>query len=652
MDAKTESDQFTHRLRFYGAGDFATYWQVHRAAEVIETFDPASPPDDVNGILELHNARLFVEEGFTPSNIGEDDRKDLLAAAKSIRRTVAQWFNALEDDNLADMLTEVDWQYHEHLLDLLAGLGVFGRCSAAAMLTALDSAGVHIGDMLTSKRLVENYDTAVRDRLLAEPGRAELVVRHHLESEIKKETFLPASLTSADSRTLMEAYIDSTEPNPNYLKLIADAPIDWKSGVDAKLVVKAKRRYDAMVEDLFRTTPGFKTGCTVSVSSTQVEPAEATLNDMVIEYTFSEAWLESTLDFPSVLNNFQFLFEFAPHDGLLTLPAFESERRGLELAIGMHGAKDYRTGHIFTAKDRATLLQTVMYQRYLATKEIDLEEVLRWYFEEHLPAEYGITGFVFSPSSPTANYLERCRNLFAEMESIARQFGLLVEDGEVDHDVAAAGTDLVRYRTIPSALEGRYIYATDHTEIRSILHILFSDQSHLTYINEDLRGDNAVDLLRRNKVSYESLNEHQQPMVDKLIELGVAENTGDRIALNDPDLFRVLKSLNEYEAVAYHHLNERSRAHVDTMLEAGWLVRRSSLLTEAEAAYFNYTLNSVDFSNGPKLRNKYQHGIQPRGDGEAQHQQTYYSALRLMVALTIKINDEFWLLDAVKKGQA
>ena len=110
---------------------------------------------------------------------------------------------------------------------------------------------------------------------------------------VKKEAFLPASFTSADSRTLMETYIDSTEPNPNYLKLIADAPIDSKTGVDAKLVVKAKRRYDAMVEDLFKTTPGFNTGCTVSVSSTQVEPAEATLNDMVIEYTFSEAWLEA-----------------------------------------------------------------------------------------------------------------------------------------------------------------------------------------------------------------------------------------------------------------------------------------------------------------------------------------------------------------------
>lgn len=652
MDAQPEPEQPAPRLRFYGAGDFATYWQVDRAAEVVEGFDPASPPGDVNGILELHNARLFVEAGFTPRDTGEEERAALIANAAPIRRAVAQWINSLDDDNVVEKLTEVDWQYHEHLLDLLAGLGAFGRCSAAAMLTALDGAGVHLGDMLKSKRLVDAYDTTVRDRLLAEPRQGELVIRHHLEGASKSETFLPSSLAPADSRSLMEAYIGSAEPNPNYLKLIANAPIDSKTGVDAKLVVLAKRRYEAMVEDLFKTTPGVKTGCSVSVSSTQVEPVTAALNGMVLEYTFSEAWLEGTLDFPSVLNNFQFLFEFAPHDGLLTLPAFEGERRGLELALGLHGAKDYRTGHVFAAKDRATLLQTVMYQRYLATKDIDLEEVIRWYFKEHLPEEYGITGFVFNPSSPTANFLERCRNLFAEMESVALQFGLLVEDGAIDHDLAAAGADQVRYRTIPSALEGKYVYATDRPEIRAILHILFSDQSHLTYINEVLSGDTAVDLLVRNEVAYESLHEHQQPLVDRLIEFGVAENTGKRVRLKDLDLFCVLKSLYAYEAVAYHHLNTRSRAHVDAMLDAGWLVRRSSLLTEAESAYFNYNLNSVDFSNGPKLRNKYQHGSQPKSEGVAQHQQTYYSALRLMVALVIKMNDEFWLLDMAKRGRA
>ncbi|THJ66082.1 hypothetical protein E8P82_10675 [Arthrobacter echini] len=652
MDTEAAPAPPPHRLRYYGPGDYATYWQIEQAAEVIRGFDPASPFEDVNSILELHNARLFVEAGFFPSDVAEDDRQALITVAALTRRTVARWFNTLKDENLTEMLTKVDWQYHEHLLDLLAGLGVFGRCSAAAMLTALEHARVGLGDMLTSKRLVENYDTTLRERLLAEPGRAELVVRYYLEDDKKVVTFLPASFSATDSRALMEAYIDSSEPNPNYLHLIAHAAIDSCAGIDAKLVLKARRRYDAIIKDFFHTTPGIKTGCAVAISPTQIEPVTATLNDMVIEYTFGEAWLESTLDFPSILNNFQFLLEFAPQDGLLTLPAFDSERRGLELAMGLNGAAHYRTGHAYDGKDRATLLQTVMYQRYLATKGIDLEAVIRWYFDEHLPAEYGVEGFVFIASSPTANYLERSRNLFAEMESVATQFKLFIEDGEIDHDLAAVGADQVRYRTIPSALEAKYAYATDHVEIRTILHTLFSDQSHLAYINEDLRGDNLVELLQRNKVSYESLHEYQRPLIDKLIELGAAENTGRHVRLKDPGLFHVLKSLNDYQAVAYHHLSGGSRTHVDTMLDAGWLVTRSSLFTDAEVAYFNYNLNSTEFSNGPKLRNKYQHGTQPKDGGEIQHQQTYYIALRLMIAIVIKINDEFWLLDVEKKGQA
>lgn len=65
MDTDTAPDPFSRRLRYYGPSDYATYWQIEQAAEVIR-FDPASPPEDVNSILELHNARLFIEAGFFP----------------------------------------------------------------------------------------------------------------------------------------------------------------------------------------------------------------------------------------------------------------------------------------------------------------------------------------------------------------------------------------------------------------------------------------------------------------------------------------------------------------------------------------------------------------------------------------------------------
>jgi hypothetical protein len=44
-------------------------------------------------------------------------------------------------------------------------------------------------------------------------------------------------------------------------------------------------------------------------------------------------------------------------------------------------------------------------------------------------------------------------------------------------------------------LVGKYVYANDDQDIRNILHLLFSDQSGLTYIREDLQAHDgsAVD---------------------------------------------------------------------------------------------------------------------------------------------------------------
>ena len=101
----------------------------------------------------------------------------------------------------------------------------------------------------------------------------------------------------------------------------------------------------------------------------------------------------------------------------------------------------------------------------------------------------------------------------------------------------------------------------------------------------------------------------------------------------------------ECEGVSYHHYPPKVRVTIDRMIGRGWLVRRSTLLTTAEASYFNYCLNQTEFSNGPDLRNRYLHGRHVNAADEDEHYSTYITALKLLIALAIKINDDFWLRD-------
>src|SRR6218665_1490480 len=127
-----------------------------------------------------------------------------------------------------------------------------------------------------------------------------------------------------------------------------------------------------------------------------------------------------------------------------------------------------------------------------------------------------------------------------------------------------------------------------------------------------------------------------------MIDAGVLLDLCPRASLANAEQLLVLVSLFRTQAAAYSHLSPAGRAAGDAMVERGWMVRRSSLLTEAEADYFNYMLNRVDFSNGSNLRNRYQHGSQA-GLDDSEHFNPYIVALRLMVAIVIKINDEFTL---------
>jgi hypothetical protein len=642
----SEEDEKLRRVRFYGAHDLAAGWNAPRVVELATQFDPKNAPTNVMDILELNNVQQYLEHRLLPNSCTEEERDQLVAQAPQIRGAVARFFTAVDSSNFATIVAEVDREYHGDLLDLLGRNKAFERCDSATALPALKAAGVHLGEMLASRSLMRAYDTEMRDELLASPRGAEHLIHKYLEKDPRGAIYLPRSFTPLDARNLLERYIDSEDANLNYVRLIATANDQALAGIDAKLKLRAKRRSDELNAKIFDRNEGFKTGCEVSISDDQDEPVVLKVDSSdgsVWRYTYSRRWLESTSDSPSILNNFQHLFEFADRQVLLTLPSYPSRLGVMERMMGLTGNAEYKVGAAFRAINTSSLLQTLMYLRFLESHDVHLERVISWFFKTYLVEEFGISNFSFIPSVGGTSYLQKVRHLFAEMESVANQFGLFVENGELDRDLLTIGSDQVRYKEIPSLLGGKYVYPSDGQEIAGVLHLLFSDQSTLNYIDEELKADNAAGLLLKNQVAYGNFHDYQKANVDHLIQLGVLENTGTRVQFANMEQLLILSSLFSTQATNYYHLSKAGRAEAEAMAARGWVTRRSSLLADAEGDYFNYFLYRVGFSNGPNLRNRYLHGSQAGADSEEAHFNTYIIALRLTVALVIKINDDLCL---------
>jgi hypothetical protein len=248
----------------------------------------------------------------------------------------------------------------------------------------------------------------------------------------------------------MDRYIEGADANPNYVGLIESAPVSQLSCVDAKLKLKAKRRGVEMNAEFFKTNAGTRTGCELSISESQDEPVSVELEEMVTKVTFSARWLEETTDYPSILNNVQHVFGFADRECLLTLPAYPADMSVLERHLGMKGKTDYHFGIWFRTADTKSLLEVRMLHGFLRSKDIDLEEVMSWFFGEYLVEEFGAENFSFTPAGQGMTYLQKVRHLFAEMESVANQFSLYAQDGELDRELLAMTADQVRYKLLPT----------------------------------------------------------------------------------------------------------------------------------------------------------------------------------------------------------
>lgn len=637
------------RVYFYGANDGAVGFFVPRVLELTANFEPETGFKSATDALEYHNVQQYLEHKLLPVDLNEEETDQLLQQVPLVRAAIARFFSAITDSNLEEIVMGVDRQYHDDLLELLGQVKAFDRFNGARMLGVLKGAGIHLGKMLRSVKLVHAYGDEIRLEILSSPRNAEFLVHRYLENNPRRAVFLPGSFTSSDSRQLFEKYIDSEGANLNYVRLIANAKENVQAGIDPKLKLRAKRRSRELNAALFVDNAGLRATYEVAISEDQDQPSMAEHNegdDSHWGYAYGRIWLDSTRDSPSVLNNFQHLFEFADSEVLLGLPSFAADLGVIERMTGLTGVDEYKHGFAFDALDSVSLLQMQMYTEYLKVNDLDLEKVLAWFFDTYLPNEFDISGFSLRPSGEGATYLEKVRHLFAELESVSAQFELYAENGEVDRELLNMRSDPVRYKRIPSLVKGKYVYPGGDDAIEGVLGLLFSDSSRIIYIDDNLRASDFVRLVLQNRIRYTDFHEYQVPAIDYLIDAGFLENADERIRFVNLEQIRVLHMLFHKEAASYYHLSDAGREAVDEMVGKGWLIRRSTLLTDAESAYFNYFLNRT-YSNGLNLRNQYLHGSQPIADEDHAYYKDYLVALRLAVALVIKINDDVWLFDSL-----
>ena len=629
-------------VKFYSINDVTSGWHLGKAQKIIDNFDVDIEYTDVNKIIELYNIQKFFEHEIFLNEWTEKQKENYVEVSKKFTKSIRIFFSRINDDNIENILSSINSEYTKNFWEIFTKLKIYNQIAEESFRKLIFKHVVFLRDVLPQKNLVQRYNMIVAEFMLSDIKCAEILLdRYATQSNTNDKMYnVPQSLTEDDRKNILLKYVESSRYNYNYLKLICATQNTTELPITDKLRLFAKRKYEEEGKNILESGNAMSYEIALKFSSTQIESVVFNNKGQNLEVSYSSNWIKENLDYSTLMNNFIYLFEFVDSFFRINHVHKVSELGVLERSIGIQGKKEYFCGIAFEHKQILAQLQFEAYCMQLKKYNITLEKIIEWFFKEYLPAEFDVKGFFFNIPSEDASYLDKCRSIASEIDSVLKQFNLYVENRQVDHELLQISSNHIFFKDVLSLLEKKYIYAKGK-EYDIVIYYLFSDQSNLNYIEGMESYKCFSDLLNRENVRESDFQRYQHEGVMWLKKHGYVHIDECGFVKNNVPINILLRDLycNGVTCNGYVTKIKDIPKSIKYLEQKGMISYESTLLSRSEQAYFNYILNKAEFSNGLDLRNRYIHGTQSADIGE--HKHDYYLFLRLLVLLVIKINDDF-----------
>ena len=637
-------------VKYYSDLDWSVGSELERAEPIIKAFDSTKVPSDINYVIELYNIDRLLNIGVSLQKWGPGQLEEYKAIMQPIKGIIGRFFSKINDYNFVELYEQVSISYLDDFWTLFVQYKAYKRVSKDVFFQFLIRPDITLDRILSHKELVIEYDAQLAEVLRHSDQTPHLLSESFLENSKEKYHF-PKQLSPNEYEAIFQKYIDSGNASPRMLQLLMNAQSTAECPVSDKLRLSAKRANRAILNNPqpHQIVQHIEQGVQISFID-QPEIITYEQDGFTSHLSYDVKWLKEHLDYPTVLNNFIYVFGMFDLCFRSTLVSVKSKISALEDSFSVKGIHDYPHGSHYQHTELISMAQMHSYYYFLLDQGVHLEDVFVWFFESYLQEEFKITGFRMKAASPTTTLVEKCRTLSSEMDGILKQFRMYATDGVIDRELFEMSSEHLIIDTTPSLISNKYLYASGE-DIEKEMYALFSDQSLLSFTERtQSRYPTLYELLLNVSVSIDEFKPYQINGINWLVKRGsVTIDNENMVQLVVPRVF-VLKDLYDHDVLCPNYLKP-FEAELKRMIECGDLQEKSTLFSIPEADYLNYQLNKSKFSNGKDLRNKYVHSTYP--EDEQEQQQDYIELLKIMVLVITKINEEFCLLadDQKEEGE-
>lgn len=651
------------RIKFYSINDMVSGENLIRIKGIVDNFDENKKYYNINDIIELYNITKYVDTECYKNyklNWSEDDISKIKDVIKKYKGIIARYIKSISNENITTKYMEIQddyYDYREDFFELLEKYKAYENISECIFSELLHTPKVFLEYILRNKNMTYYHGNAIRERFYEDSEYAEIILDYYEAKHTGdiKTLYFPKELTTDDKEKIIKNYIDSENPNLNYLRLINNIQNRDELSISDKTRLASIKKTKIENDKLFSNSAGIEYGAEVRFSKSQRDVVEFTKEKHIFKYSYDIRWIHENTDFNTLLNNFIHLFGYVDRQMRITLISKESELGTTEKFLGVKSKNEYEIGMTFNIKNMLSILQIIAYYKELNKINIRLEDIIEWFFKTYLPEEFGIQNYFVKMPSKDSTYYEKCKSILPEIDYILKQFNLLVEDGIIDQELLEVSSTSILFESVKSLIDTKYIYGNDKSqEFNNICNYFFSDQCLLHYTEKykNKKYTSFYELLLKENVKANDYSGYSERLLNYVIDNGyVFIDSDDYIRVKDKRMITILNDLYNNEVINYWKYPLKYREKMDELIEKDMLLKGSTLFSKQEQDYFNFYLNQRSFNNTYDLRNKYLHGNKLKDDDENTHYNNYMLFLKLIILIIIKINDELCVKEDIKKNK-
>lgn len=637
------------RVYFFSPIDLSVGHNLEFVEKAIAKYK-TNPATTLTDVIELYHIKKLIDNDCRLNRWSDAQFTQLKEDTKTYNDIIAKYFSKISRNTLEKCFDALEWGYRQAFWDIIDQFKLYEVIDNDFISYVARNKQNDLTQILYCKGVVEKFKARLREIMLEDHNTALILIDKYIMRQDRltdRTIYLPPNLSMEDKVTIINSYLDSEDPNINYVRLICQNKDD-KNGLTLNTQTRvkaehlARRLNDEMMSDS-RTIKIPRKYIVIFSDKSDMPKKNYIIEDDCLTFEYSVEYIHSCNP-TELVENCKTLFYWLNRHGLIELISKNSEVDGLEMAFidkSRHAYPDYSS---FIQKNQIATCQTPAYYRILAQLGTSLEQLLKNYYETHLLDEYGYPALNLNLPNLNDSELNKCRVLFPELDSVVKQYHTYVQNDEIDKDFIRLSKPLKMTDGKSLLVNKYYEISEESSELRTILSELFG-MNGLSYVKpfKEKHYLSLFDLLKKEKVYYESYEDYQKPHIDFLVSHDILKkNEYGRLYIPDDDLKIILKSLWEYHACSYWHYSRKGMKYLDEMVDKGWLIKSDDLLTEEERRYFSYYMDNGKFTNGFAYRNLYAHGCYTSEDDTNKHKFAYWTFLRLLTILILKIEDDLW----------